>query len=178
MRHLCKVVPYVQTSNLMNHEAILDATKGEQNVHLLALGIWHGDNWAELFNSLARRPGGPPARLRVTGVDAPVTPGKLAVKVSSANVVLQLKAAAASAGLTLAVEYVQVPMEKLRASSVRVEPGEALVAFCALRLQFLPDSSVVRSSPRDAVLQVSSELVVPICKLVGGIVVAVLQLVN
>lgn len=154
MQELCKRIPFLQTAQLANHEAILAATAGSDSVHILALGLWHGDNWGELFARMARRPGGPPAKIRISGVEAPCTPGKLAIQVSTANAVLQVKAAAAQAGLRVQVEFLQTSVEKLKASSVVVHPGETLVAFCAMRLQHLPDGSVVRANPRDSVLQV------------------------
>lgn len=144
--------------------AILDAVQGFRKVHIVDLGAWSGQ-WPYLIRQLAERPGGPPEEVRFTSVVAPAgDPMGLGPVDRSEAFDGPLRRAAQECSLRLSISRVECPLAHLSFSSFR-EQGEvgkegeeeALVINCALRLSQLPDSSVLRCSPRDWVLRQLAE---------------------
>jgi hypothetical protein len=61
---------------LVANASVLEAFEGEGYVHVvdlgMTLGLERGHQWRGLLDGLAAREGGRPARVRVTGVGAPI----------------------------------------------------------------------------------------------------------
>eukprot|EP00475_Leptophrys_vorax_P027339 TRINITY_DN38999_c0_g1_i1.p2 TRINITY_DN38999_c0_g1~~TRINITY_DN38999_c0_g1_i1.p2 ORF type:complete len:458 (-),score=2.97 TRINITY_DN38999_c0_g1_i1:823-2172(-) len=164
MMLLCRAVPFVHTCRAIVHEAIMDAIASEggacSHLHLVSFGMWPGHDWLGVLRSLAQLPNGPPPRVTLTAIDAPTTPGKLAVKFPIELFGVKLEQAARHLGINFTFRLSGCSMENLRPGVVHRsgEPGETVIATCAMHMQFLPDVTVVRSNPRDTVLRAVHEL--------------------
>ncbi|CAI5992939.1 unnamed protein product [Closterium sp. NIES-65] len=155
---LCRTVPFVHTCRTVIHEAILHALATEPictHLHIVAFGMFPGDNWMGLLHSLLDLPNGPPPRITLTAIDGPTSPGKIAMKTALLDFWLKFEATAAALGLNFEFRRPGVRMETLRPGMVQRggEPGEVVVVTCAMHMQFLPDVSVVRANQRDMVLR-------------------------
>ncbi|KAK3162758.1 hypothetical protein QOZ80_1BG0093380 [Eleusine coracana subsp. coracana] len=71
-----ELCPYLRFAHWVANACILDAFEGERNVHVvdlgMTMGLARGHQWRALLDGLAARPGSKPARVRVTGVGAPL----------------------------------------------------------------------------------------------------------
>ncbi|CAN0901918.1 GRAS family protein RAD1 [Linum grandiflorum] len=65
---LHQTTPYVAFGFMAANEAIVQAATGKQSLHIIDLGMEHTLQWPSLLRSLSSRPGGPPARIRITGL--------------------------------------------------------------------------------------------------------------
>ncbi|GJP39711.1 hypothetical protein CLOM_g24053, partial [Closterium sp. NIES-68] len=163
MMLLCRAVPFVHTCRTVIYEAVLHALATEPvctHLHLISFGMLPGNNWVEVLHSLLHLPSGAPPRITLTGIDAPTTPGKIAMKAAMGDFGQKLEAMAAALGLNFTYRAAGVGMEALRPGMMQREgePGEVVVVACAMHMQFLPDVSVVRANQRDTVLRVVHSL--------------------
>ncbi|CAI9756762.1 unnamed protein product [Fraxinus pennsylvanica] len=62
---LNQVTPFIRFSQLTANQAILEATEGQQAIHILDFDIMHGVQWPPLMQAMAER--FPPPTLRITG---------------------------------------------------------------------------------------------------------------
>ncbi|KAL2495774.1 Scarecrow-like protein 18 [Forsythia ovata] len=62
---LNQLTPYIRFSQLTANQAILEATEGQQAIHILDFDIMHGVQWPPLMQAMAER--FPPPTLRITG---------------------------------------------------------------------------------------------------------------
>ena len=67
MKEVSQHMPYRQFVTECANSAFLDATYGEDAIHILDLGWWHAAQWPSFMRSLAARPG-PLPTLRITRV--------------------------------------------------------------------------------------------------------------
>ncbi|XP_065851651.1 SCARECROW-LIKE protein 7-like isoform X2 [Euphorbia lathyris] len=64
--------PYSKFAHLTANQAILEATEKASKIHIVDFGIVQGVQWAALLQALATRSAGKPARIRISGIPAPV----------------------------------------------------------------------------------------------------------
>lgn len=67
---LNEACPYMKFAHLTANQAILEAVKGCECVHIIDFGITHGIQWAALLQAFASQPKklGPPPKLKITGI--------------------------------------------------------------------------------------------------------------
>jgi hypothetical protein len=66
---LNEVCPYMKFSHLTANQAILEAVKGCEAVHVVDFGISHGIQWAALLQAFASQPKKqPPPKIKITGI--------------------------------------------------------------------------------------------------------------
>lgn len=152
-------LPYLQFFFEASNAAMWEVVAGQSKVHLVDLGIWQCSNWKILMRQLAAQPGGPP-HLRITGVDAPWVGNPLKGIMRSSPAVMGRELSQLATELDIPFEFhvVESRLENLRPFMIRQEPGEVMAVTSTLRFQYLWDQTVVRSSPRDMVLQFVRQL--------------------
>ncbi|XP_047944202.1 GRAS family protein RAD1-like [Salvia hispanica] len=151
LRLVYDICPYIQFGHFVANSAILEAFEGERLVHVvdlgMTLGLPHGHQWRNLIHSLAKRPGAPPARLRITAVglsrDKFIAIGE------------ELEACAAEAGVEFEFSVVHSNLESLKPEDVKVEIGEVVVVNTILQLHCVVKES---RGALNSVLQIVHEL--------------------
>ncbi|KAL1553948.1 ssDNA endodeoxyribonuclease [Salvia divinorum] len=151
LRLVYDICPYIQFGHFVANSAILEAFEGERLVHVvdlgMTLGLPHGHQWRNLIHSLAKRPGAPPARLRVTAVglsrDRFLAIGE------------ELEACAAEARVEFEFSVVHSNLESLKPENVKVEIGEVVVVNTILQLHCVVKES---RGALNSVLQIVHEL--------------------
>ncbi|XP_065630066.1 GRAS family protein RAD1 isoform X2 [Quercus suber] len=73
---LYQTTPYIAFGFMAANEAICQAAKGKDSLHIMDIGMENTLQWPSLIRTLASRPEGPP-NLRITGLIRPVTPSVL-----------------------------------------------------------------------------------------------------
>ncbi len=61
------ISPYTKFAHFTTIDIILQAVEGADRVHIIDFDVKQGLQWPALFHSLAVRPEGPPAHIRITG---------------------------------------------------------------------------------------------------------------
>ncbi|KDP40388.1 hypothetical protein JCGZ_04207 [Jatropha curcas] len=152
---LFKICPYWRFAYTSANAVIREAVEYECRIHIIDFQIAQGTQWMYLIQSLADRPGGPPA-ICITGVDDPqsaharggglhIVGQKLASFADSCNVPFEFHDAAMS-GCELQREH------------LRVQPGEAVVVNFPYILHHMPDESVNTWNHRDRLLRLVKTL--------------------
>ncbi|CAJ2651994.1 unnamed protein product [Trifolium pratense] len=62
--------PYSKFAHLTANQAILEATEGATNIHIVDFGIVQGIQWAALLQAFATRSSGKPNSVRISGIPA------------------------------------------------------------------------------------------------------------
>ncbi|KAG9445707.1 hypothetical protein H6P81_011835 [Aristolochia fimbriata] len=62
--------PFIKFSHFTSNQAILEAFRGRDRLHVVDLDLMQGSQWPHLFHVLATRPEGPPRLLRMTALGA------------------------------------------------------------------------------------------------------------
>ncbi|XP_057795207.1 GRAS family protein RAD1-like [Salvia miltiorrhiza] len=65
---LHKTTPYIAFGFVAANDAICQAAKGEESLHIIDLGMEHNLQWPSMVKTLSTRPEGPPKHVRITGV--------------------------------------------------------------------------------------------------------------
>ncbi|MQL88877.1 hypothetical protein Taro_021448 [Colocasia esculenta] len=131
--HFHEACPFHKFAHLAANQAILEACRGHDRVHIIDLNLQNGVQWPALMQALVVSPCGPPA-LRITGVSFP-SPGGRPIAPAVGEWLTQM---ATSVGLdrfsfrAVATNY----LEELE-WRVEVPPGEAVAVNCALQLHRL-----------------------------------------
>ena len=158
---------------------VYEALEGEQCIHIVDFAMWAGQ-WPLVIRQLAARhrqhhvtglhavqrhlpsPSHPPSlsppplHIRFTAVEAPKGhPWGPGPKLPAAFLYAELNRAASECGVQLSFACVESRPETLRPYLLSLARGEAVVVNFAGRLANLADSTVLRSSPKDAALAVS-----------------------
>ncbi|GFP83650.1 scarecrow-like transcription factor pat1 [Phtheirospermum japonicum] len=141
MHLLYEVCPYFKFGYLSANGAIAEAMRNEKKIHIIDFQIAQGSQWVALIQALAARPGGPP-RVRITGIDDPVSAHARGSGLGTVG--RMLSGLAESCGVPfefcgLAVLGCDVEAGHL---GVRPKEEEALAVNFALTLHHVPDESV------------------------------------
>ncbi|XP_065851643.1 SCARECROW-LIKE protein 7-like isoform X1 [Euphorbia lathyris] len=133
--------PYSKFAHLTANQAILEATEKASKIHIVDFGIVQGVQWAALLQALATRSAGKPARIRISGIPAPVL-GKSpeASLFATGN---RLNDFAKLLDLNFEFEPILTPIQELKESSFRVDPDEVLAVNFMLQLYNLLDETSV-----------------------------------
>ncbi|WCJ24901.1 GRAS family transcription factor [Euphorbia peplus] len=131
--------PYSKFAHLTANQAILEATERASKIHIVDFGIVQGVQWAALLQALATRSAGKPARIRISGIPAPVL-GKSpeASLFATGN---RLHDFAKLLDLNFEFDPILTPIEELKESSFRVDPDEVLAVNFMLQLYNLLDET-------------------------------------
>ncbi|KAL5991174.1 ssDNA endodeoxyribonuclease [Asimina triloba] len=151
LRHVYDLCPHIQFGHFVGNSLILEAFEGESMVHVVDLGMTHGlpqgQQWRALIDSLAKRAGHPPRRVRVTGV------GGCGTRLR--DIGDKLEVYAKGRGIDFELSAVESKLEDLKPEHFNCYPGEVLVVNSILQLH-----RVVKESrgALNSVLQVIHEL--------------------
>ena len=129
--------------------AIFHATLGHTNIHICDFGLWSGQ-WAALFPHFVA----PKPCVRITLMAPPRgTPRGIGPLANPLQVMAEIRQASLAAGVECEARWMVGALDTFTPEMVGAREGEVLVFNCAARLSLLPDSSVMRSNPRDSALQ-------------------------
>ncbi|KAE8769137.1 scarecrow-like protein 34 [Hordeum vulgare] len=136
------------------NKTILNAVAGKRRLHIVDFGVQYGFQWPGLMRCLAQRDGGPP-EVRITGIDLPQPGFRPAGQIDETG--RRLSSCARELGVPFRFHGVAARWDTVRASDLRIDPGEVLVVYCQCGLSNLMDDSVAVTtngpSPRDVVLR-------------------------
>lgn len=151
LRLVYEVCPHIQFGHFVANTLILEAFEGENLVHVvdlgMTLGLPHGHQWRRLIQSLTNRAGGPPRRIRITGVSP------CGDRLQSIGDELELYAQ--GLGMHLEFSVVESNLENLTADSFKQIDGEVLAVNSILQLHCVVKES---RGALNAVLQIIHEL--------------------
>ncbi|KGN49047.1 scarecrow-like protein 13 [Cucumis sativus] len=156
MSILFQICPYFKFGYTSANAVIREAMVNEPIIHIIDFQIAQGSQYISLIQDLANRPGGPPALLRITGVDdsqsahargggLQIVGQNLAQLAQSKGIPFQFHAAAMSG---CDVEH----------SNLIIQPGEALAVNFPYTLHHMPDESVSTQNHRDRLLRLVKSL--------------------
>ncbi|KAJ7527846.1 hypothetical protein O6H91_16G074200 [Diphasiastrum complanatum] len=123
LNHVC---PYIKFAHFTANDVFVQAFEGEERVHIIDFDIKQGLQWPALFQSLAVRPGGPPAHVRITGIgecreDVQETGARLAEFAESLNLPFEFHA-------------VIDKLEDVRLWMLHVKDKESVAVNCIMQL--------------------------------------------
>lgn len=120
--HIYKSTPYVSFGFMVANDAICQAAKGKDYLHIVDFGMSHALQWPTLVQSLATRAEGPPC-LRITGIVSPDS----SISELNSNMQLLISEAAAT-GLQVEFQAINEPSSPslLTAEFLDLMPGETL----------------------------------------------------
>lgn len=140
-------------AEILNTYSVIDALRGHSSVHIILLSDWATLCWPALFKDLARQPGGAPS-VRVTSINF-VFPDPGNSEVPQSTILgEELRRAAHALGVPLVYQPLRVPHFSFHPGLVRTDPAEAVAVVSAWHLMIFPDSRVLKSNPRNAMLKV------------------------
>eukprot|EP00850_Spirogloea_muscicola_P012037 SM000076S21858 [mRNA] locus=s76:509422:512028:+ [translate_table: standard] len=150
-------MPYIKFCHGVANATILEVAAACRRIHILDIATWTGQ-WPGLLHALALLPGGPP-HVRITRVhDSHIrnmenTCANEQYLSQDGESGKQVLAVANSLGVQLEFHVIETRLESLQPYMISAEEGEVLVVNDIMGLSFLPDASLLRSSPRDAALR-------------------------
>ncbi|KAF3574835.1 hypothetical protein F2Q69_00060173 [Brassica cretica] len=152
---LYEICPYWKFAYMSANAAILEATAGDNRIHVIDFQIAQGSQYMFLIHELAKRPGGPPL-LRVTGVDDSQSyyargGGLTLVGEKLANM-------AKSCGVPFEFHDAIMSGCEVHREHLGVEPGFAVVVNFPYVLHHMPDESVSVENHRDRLLHLIKSL--------------------
>ncbi|VFQ75275.1 unnamed protein product [Cuscuta campestris] len=112
--------PYLKFGFLASNIAILEASKNSARIHIIDFGMFHGLQWEDLLPALAGRPAGKPENVRITCIPSALM-GKSAARILQGTKRL-LHDFARVFKMNLEFECVEMPIEELNGSNLRVDP--------------------------------------------------------
>ncbi|KAJ1286691.1 hypothetical protein BS78_03G371300 [Paspalum vaginatum] len=125
-----ELCPYLRFAHFVANASILEAFEGESSVHVvdlgMTLGLDRGHQWRGLLDGLAARAGAKPARVRVTGVGAPVDTMRAVGR--------ELEAYAEGLGMYLEFRAVDRSLESLHIDDLGIAADEAVAINSVLEL--------------------------------------------
>lgn len=137
---LNEACPYMKFAHLTANQAILEAVKGCESVHILDFGITHGIQWAALLQAFASLPKKqPPPKVRITGISVN-NPASESASLSVLATGKRLQSFAEH--LNVEFEFcpvILVSMEDFTPESIQLNPDEKTVANFMLQLHEMLD---------------------------------------
>lgn len=131
--------PYSKFAHLTANQAILEATEGSTEIHIVDFGIVQGIQWAALLQAFATRSSGKPQSIRISGIPAMAlgtSPGSSLTATGN-----RLSEFAKLLGLNFKFTPILTPIHQLNESSFCVMPNEALAVNFMLQLYNLLDET-------------------------------------
>ncbi|CAI8617111.1 unnamed protein product [Vicia faba] len=125
--------PYSKFAHLTANQAILEATEGFNNIHIVDFGIVQGIQWAALLQAFATRSSGKPNSVRISGIPA------MALGISHVSSISATgnRLSEFAKLLELNFEFTPItttPIQMLNESSFCIQPNEALAVNFMLQL--------------------------------------------
>ncbi|KAJ4781281.1 GRAS family transcription factor [Rhynchospora pubera] len=155
MRIIYELCPYIKFAYLSANGTIMEAMRGENQIHIIDFQIAQGTQWMGLIQSLGALPGGPP-HLKITGIDDPANAyargGDLSI------VGQRLSQIAESCKVPFDFHPVEVPACEVQIEHLGVKQGEAVAVNFILQLHHIPDESVDVVNHRDRILRMVKSL--------------------
>ncbi|XP_008797335.2 protein NODULATION SIGNALING PATHWAY 1-like [Phoenix dactylifera] len=129
------VSPWFALPNSLANASILQALTLDSNqrlrpLHVVDIGVSHGVQWPTLLEALTRRPGGPPALVRLTVAGAAAPPGPFSAAPPGYDFSSHLLRYAKSIDLNLRIERA----DSLAPRSLSLTGGEILVVCAQFRV--------------------------------------------
>ncbi|XP_072999396.1 scarecrow-like protein 1 [Typha latifolia] len=150
MQILFEVCPCFKFGFMAANYAIVEASKGEERVHIIDFDINQGSQYFTLIRSLSTCPN-KPTHLRITGVDDPESVQRT---VGGLKVIGQLLGKhAEDCGIPFEFRAIAAKTADVTPSMLDCRPGEAVVVNFAFQLHHMPDESVSTVNQRDQLLR-------------------------
>lgn len=155
MQVLFEVCPCFKFGFLAANGAIIEAIRGEEEVHIIDFDINQGNQYMTLIQTVAQLPGKRP-RLRLTGIDDPESVQR---SVGGLRIIgLRLEQLAEDNGVSLKFKAVPSKTSIVSPSTLGCKPGETLIVNFAFQLHHMPDESVTTVNQRDELLHMVKSL--------------------
>ncbi|KAK2381189.1 scarecrow protein [Trifolium repens] len=132
--------PYSKFAHLTANQAILEATEGATNIHIVDFGIVQGIQWAALLQAFATRSSGKPNSVRISGIPAMALGTSHVSSISATG--NRLSEFAKLLGLNFEFTPILTPIQLLDESSFCIQPNEALAVNFMLQLYNLLDETM------------------------------------
>ncbi|KAK9940557.1 hypothetical protein M0R45_017212 [Rubus argutus] len=141
--------PFTKMLMIFANDMILKAAEKAETLHIIDFGILYGFQWPALIHCLSRRAGGPP-KLRITGVELPLSGFRPQERVQETG----HRLAKYCNRFNVPFEYYAIAKkwETVQYEDLKVQRNEVLAVNCLCTFKNLLDETVVASSPRDTVL--------------------------
>ncbi|CAK8576975.1 unnamed protein product [Lathyrus sativus] len=131
--------PYSKFAHLTANQAILEATEGFNNIHIVDFGIVQGIQWAALLQAFATRSSGKPNSVRISGIPAMALGTSHVSSISATG--NRLSEFAKLLELNFEFTPITTPIQMLNESSFSIQPNEALAVNFMLQLYNLLDET-------------------------------------
>ncbi|KAJ4889600.1 Scarecrow-like protein 1 [Raphanus sativus] len=157
MQVLFEVCPCFKFGFLAANGAIVEAIRGEDDVHIIDFDINQGNQYMTLIRTVAELPGKGP-RLRLTGIDDPESVQR---SVGGLRIIgLRLEQLAKDHGVSFEFEAVasKTCIVSPPSTTLGCKPGETLIVNFAFQLHHMPDESVTTVNQRDELLHMVKSL--------------------
>ncbi|KAG6543244.1 hypothetical protein Mapa_015325 [Marchantia paleacea] len=134
----CEVCPFIKFGEAATTQAVLEAFSGEENVHLIDLGMVQGSHWLGLLQGLASRNGGPPKMVHLTGVQVKPNPRSSKSISNDDQHGKQLKEFAEKLHLNFSCQLISVErLEQIQAWMLTTQAGQAIAVNCSAKMHTL-----------------------------------------
>ncbi|CAN8312811.1 unnamed protein product [Cochlearia groenlandica] len=155
MQVLFEVCPCFKFGFLAANGAILEAIKGEEEVHIIDFDINQGNQYMSLIQTVSQLSGKRP-RLRLTGIDDPESVQR---SIGGLRIIgLRLEQLAEDLGVSFKFAAVPSKTSIVSPSTLGCNPGETLIVNFAFQLHHMPDESVTTVNQRDELLHMVKSL--------------------
>ncbi|EOA39969.1 hypothetical protein CARUB_v10008658mg [Capsella rubella] len=155
MQVLFEVCPCFKFGFLAANGAIIEAIKGEEEVHIIDFDINQGNQYMTLIRSIAELSGKRP-RLRLTGIDDPESVQR---SIGGLRIIgLRLEQLAKDHGVSFKFKALPSKTSIVSPSTLGCKPGETLIVNFAFQLHHMPDESVTTVNQRDELLHMVKSL--------------------
>ncbi|XP_078178009.1 scarecrow-like protein 21 [Carex rostrata] len=155
MRIIYELCPYIKFAYISANGTIMEAMRGEKQLHIIDFQIAQGTQWIGLIQALGALPEAPPC-LKITGIDDPANAyargGDLSI------VGQRLSQIAESCKVPFDFHPVEVPVCEVQIEHLGVKQGEAVAVNFILQLHHIPDESVNVANHRDRILRMVKSL--------------------
>ncbi|KAK9755255.1 hypothetical protein RND81_01G013000 [Saponaria officinalis] len=150
-------VPFQRTTYFLANQTIAKLAAKAPKIHIIDFGIFFGFQWPGLIQLLSRRRVGPP-KLRITGVDYPMSGFKPAQKVQETG--NRLAGYCERFGVPFEFQGIAQRWHTLKPEDFKIESDELVVVSCLYQSGKLPDEivDVDSDSPRDCFLNMIRSL--------------------
>ncbi|CAA0829789.1 Scarecrow-like protein 9 [Striga hermonthica] len=142
--------PFVILSSFLAGKTIQFKSEKAAQIHVIDFGIMYGFQWPTFIQRVVEQAGGPPSRIRITGIDFPQPGFRPAERVEETG--RRLARYAEMFGVPFEYRAIARKWETIKPEDFEIEEGEYVVVSCMYRAGNLMDETFAGESPRDAVL--------------------------